>query len=330
MKHDAAGNCATVLDGVSAFRMTIARFKEMVASAIDESTIVSFWTADNSTTRSGKTKILLDMVAGASSSSSEHCVDSASKKTAHSLTFDEDRNPMVDDGVKTLLAEEVADVLANLVRRSSKKEGRRQCPMCPFRSFKHIRGLRTHIQKHHTEKQQYICSGTKQMKIVLALFDDAASSQIQPTRLLQQSASLLQENVQPELSNSVNKIDKHMRLVLDSSGPRYVHAACIGKELVRQTSPEFVLHSFLCRHVAEGGSSESRAGALALFTGKIMWQLYHGAPVVLFCDIESHSKVRSMVTRFHMQAIEQGNKTTTLFPTNSRHWHPIMEDVGVF
>ena len=59
-----------------------------------------------------------------------------------------------------------------------------------------------------------------------------------------------------------------------------------------------------------------------------MWQLYHGAPVVLFCDIESHSKVRSMVTRFHMQAIEQGNKTTTLFPTNSRHWHPIMEDVA--
>ena len=265
VKHDAAGNCTTVLDGVSAFRMTIARFKEMVASAIDESTIVSFWTADNSTTRSGKTKILLDMVAGASSSSSEHCVDSASKKTAHSLTFDEDRNPMVDDGVKTLLAEEVADVLANLVRRSSKKEGRRQCPMCPFRSFKHIRGLRTHIQKHHTEKQQYICSGTKQMKIVLALFDDAASSQIQPTRLLQQSASLLQENVQPELSNSVNKIDKHMRLVLDSSGPRYVHAACIGKELcVRRVRNLYYTHSFADMLLREAVLNHAQAPWLCL------------------------------------------------------------------
>ena len=35
-----------------------------------------------------------------------------------------------------------------------------------------------------------------------------------------------------------------------------------------------------------------------------------------------------MVTRCHMQAIEQGSRMTTMFPTNSRHWHPILEDVA--
>ena len=108
-----------------------------------------------------------------------------------------------------------------------------------------MRGLRIHIQKHHTEKTQFICSGTKQMKIVLALFDDAASSQKQPARLLQQSASLLQKTVQPEVSNSMNRIDKHIRLVLDCSGPRYVNVDCIGNDLcVRRVRNLYYTHSF--------------------------------------------------------------------------------------
>ena len=50
-------------------------------------------------------------------------------------------------------------------------DGRRRCPMCPFRSFTRLRLLRTHVSKHHTEKTQYVCSGTKQVKVVLSLYD---------------------------------------------------------------------------------------------------------------------------------------------------------------
>ena len=245
VKHDATGNCTTIMDGASAFRMTITQFQEVVASAVDESSIVSFWIPDESTTENSKAKILLDMVAGASSSSSDHGAEAAPVKVAGKLVFDEEHDPTIDDGIKTLLAEEVAEISANLQSRSIRRDGRRLCPMCPFRSFKHMRGLRIHIQKHHTEKTQFICSGTKQMKIVLALFDDAASSQKQPARLLQQSASLLQKTVQPEVSNSMNRIDKHIRLVLDCSGPRYVNVDCIGNDLcVRRVRNLYYTHSF--------------------------------------------------------------------------------------
>ena len=245
VKHDATGNCTTVMDGASAYRMTITQFQEVVASAVDESSVVSFWTPDEGTNENSKAKILLDMVAGASSSSSEHGAEAAPGKVAGNLIFDEEHDPTIDDGIKTLLAEEVAEISANLQSRSIRRDGRRLCPMCPFRSFKHMRGLRTHIQKHHTEKTQFICSGTKQMRIVLALFDDAASSQTQPARLLQQSASILQKTVQPEVSNSINKIDKHIRLVLDCSGPRYVNVECIGNELcVRRVRNLYYTHSF--------------------------------------------------------------------------------------
>ena len=83
------------------------------------------------------------------------------------------------------------------------------------------------------------------MKIVLALFDDAASSQTPPARLPHESAHLLRETAQPEVSSSTNRIDKHIRLVLDCSGPRYVNAECIGDDLcVRRVRYLYYTHSF--------------------------------------------------------------------------------------
>ena len=109
-----------------------------IASAVDESSVVSFWTPDEGTNENSKAKILLDMVAGASSSSSEHGAEAAPGKVAGNLIFDEEHDPTIDDGIKTLLAEEVAEISANLQSRSIRRDGRRLCPMCPFRSFKHM------------------------------------------------------------------------------------------------------------------------------------------------------------------------------------------------
>ena len=69
---------------------------------------------DESTTENSKAKILLDMVAGASSSSSDHGAEAAPVKVAGKLVFDEEHDPTIDDGSKTLLAEEVAEISANL------------------------------------------------------------------------------------------------------------------------------------------------------------------------------------------------------------------------
>ena len=83
------------------------------------------------------------------------------------------------------------------------------------------------------------------MKIVLALLHDAPSSQTPPARLLHESARLLRETVQPEVRSSINRIDRHIRLVLDCSGLRYVNAECIGDDLrVRRVRNLYYKHSF--------------------------------------------------------------------------------------
>ena len=59
-----------------------------------------------------------------------------------------------------------------------------------------------------------------------------------------------------------------------------------------------------------------------------MSELVYEIIAILICHIDTEPKVRSMVTRCRMQAIDQGSRMTTMFPTNSRHWRPIMEDVA--
>lgn len=51
-------------------------------------------------------------------------------------------------------------------------------------------------------------------------------------KYLLRSAQVLQEQVQPPLPSSVNWIDKSIRLVLDSTGPRYVNVTVLGHSLV--------------------------------------------------------------------------------------------------
>ena len=100
-----------------------------------------------------------------------------------------------------------------------------RCPACPFRMFKRRDQLRTHMQRHHTQKQQFCCSGTKQLRIVLALHDaDQLLGKTKQTNYLQRSAVLLRASVKPNLSRSRNSIDRNIRLLLDSKGPRFVHA----------------------------------------------------------------------------------------------------------
>ena len=101
--------------------------------------------------------------------------------------------------------------------------GRKGCPFCPFRSFASLRYLRTHIGKYHCVERQFIAAGTKQIKVVLALYDEAASSQAAPQSLLRESAALLRSTVDPPLPHSMSNIDKKIRLVFDGTGPAYVN-----------------------------------------------------------------------------------------------------------
>ena len=122
-----------------------------------------------------------------------------------------------------MLEDEVKAIVEQAKKPKRAINGRHRCPGCPFRSFKERRRLRTHLEKYHVVKNQYAPSGTKQLKVILALYDYAASSQQAPCDLLQRSANVIRESVKSPLPATNNLIDKHIRLVYDADGPRYVN-----------------------------------------------------------------------------------------------------------
>ena len=164
---------------------------------------------------------------------------------ANRLSFDDENVPVFNDHILESLEKETNDVSNDLQKKSMRCEGRRQCPLCPFRSFTQLRLLRTHITKHHVKHNQYVCSGTKQVKVILALYDHAASSQSKCTELLQESAAVLRQTIQPPLQCQHNNIDKQIRLIFDATGPKYVNVSNIGSTMqVRRVRNLYYTHSF--------------------------------------------------------------------------------------
>eukprot|EP00435_Cladocopium_sp_Y103_P028911 s785_g7.t1 len=106
------------------------------------------------------------------------------------------------------------------------------CPLCPWRSFQSPSRVKEHLSKYHVAKNQYCCSGTKQLKCVLSLHDSDMIAGARHGKYLLRSAQVLREQVQPPLPSSVNWIDKSIRLVLDSTGPRRPFAEQLFQEIV--------------------------------------------------------------------------------------------------
>ena len=128
----------------------------------------------------------------------------------------------VGDAILTSLRQEVASALATLTDRSwSGTAAAFPCPLCPFRSFDRKLRLIAHVRTFHDALHQYCCSGTKQLKIVAALYDSDQMKCVSSVSFLTRSAVILRKTVQPSLDPSCNFVDKLIGLVLTSSGPEY-------------------------------------------------------------------------------------------------------------
>ena len=252
VRVDASESGVTILDGATVYKLNIATLREIHCAAVDHSTIVSYWTRDPQEKKGDKSAILLDMVAGArdepddsDEDASEGQEEGRPVECPNRLSFDDDGVPTFNDHILESLEKETNDVSNDLQKKSMRYEGRRQCPLCPFRSFTELRWLKTHIAKHHVKQNQYVCSGTKQVKVILALYDHAASSQSTRADLLQESAAILRQTVQPPLQSNHNSIDKQIRLIFDATGPKYVNISNIGNTLqVRRVRNLYYTHSF--------------------------------------------------------------------------------------
>ncbi|CAE6939324.1 unnamed protein product [Symbiodinium sp. CCMP2592] len=139
VRLDASGSHATLFDGATVYKMSMLLLSEIHDAAVDHSTIVSYWKREARDKPDEKAALLLDMAAGADSDGSD---ERDSDDVKPKFTLDEDDSPVISDGIKTLLSEEVKTVSEEL------------------RSFAQLRQLQTHIEKHHAVENQYVRSGS--------------------------------------------------------------------------------------------------------------------------------------------------------------------------
>ena len=126
-----------------------------------------------------------------------------------------------------------------------KSRGTMPCPLCPFRTFHRRDHWERHARRYHSRRQQYCCSGTKQLSIVIALHDADQLHRRRGRNYLQRSADVLRRSVRPALSAKCNAIDKHIRLLLDGSGPKVVHAEYLKAGVTaRRVGRLWYTHSF--------------------------------------------------------------------------------------
>ena len=127
-------------------------------------------------------------------------------------------------------------------------------------------GLLTHVRKYPTDINQYVCSGAKQIKVILALHDHAAGLQLPVCQYLQESARLMAATVVPPPCTSRNYVDKTIRLLFKSSGPEYINVSELGKTVVARrvrniyydkSFAEMLFQEVLMHHVQAGCLADS-------------------------------------------------------------------------
>lgn len=150
------------------------------------------------------------------SESEPEVIEIAGSDSETASLLEDDGVVVVDAILLQSLALEVAAAAAR-GRYKKLKQGF-ACPCCPWRCFQSPGRVTEHLRKYHVERNQYCCSGTKQIKCILSLHDsDMIRSQPEGI-YLQRSAQLLRQQVLPPLSHSINSIDKNIRLLLDAQG----------------------------------------------------------------------------------------------------------------
>ena len=171
---------------------------------------------------------LLDLQAGASGGEDHQCeahtLDGDSEKAASDREVDEEAATDVADVLLQCLEQEVREVQKPKTITKADARNRVRCPMCPFRSWQKKNGHRVldHIRQYHTARQQYAASGTKQLKLVIAMHDqDRLQGRPPAGDYLRRSADMMRSSIRTPLPEGVNNVDKKIRLVFTGRGPEY-------------------------------------------------------------------------------------------------------------
>ena len=118
----------------------------------------------------------------------------------------------VGDELMRLMQQEVDDAIEMISSCQRRKlSSVFACSLCPFRQFGRKAALLDHLRVHKSPGHQCVCSGTKQLKIALALYDNDQLSGRTSCAYIRRSAEELQRTVIPSLDINHNNIDKTTR-----------------------------------------------------------------------------------------------------------------------
>jgi hypothetical protein len=155
--------------------------------------------------------------------------------------------------------------------------------------------IRDQIRLYHVVGKQYCCSGTKQLKVIIALYDNDVLLRQSPCKLLHRSAQLLREHVVPALNSAHNEIDRNIRMILDDKVVKFVNAESLKAMSLR------------------------RVGNL-LYTQSFAEMLFQE---IIVCNCKISAAIPRLLMHMHQAGCQLGN----LLPVHTRYWWPIVEDI---
>ena len=164
----------------------------------------------------------LDLLAGSSSI----------KKRPASIRQHQDpqNDGEVDVGaeLRRLLCDEVTAAIRATQARAGNLFPPTVCPCCPWRQFERRRCLVEHLQHQHTEAKRFCPAGTKQLRVVVALYDhDRLHDRTPQPTFLARASELLRKTVKGNMPRNRSFIDKSLRCVFHSDGPEFVNIRSI-------------------------------------------------------------------------------------------------------
>ncbi|CAE7587277.1 unnamed protein product [Symbiodinium natans] len=216
-----------ITDGAERFSMSMQDFSRMCSEATDRKYILFIFLGHKPESSpldadEDEYTLLLETQAGAAGGDYDEVPDAFVRDVE--LPFSSSDNPehednQEDEGI-THVADRLLDALEEEVNSFLSKDSSSRalviqkaevsaCPFCPSRTWERNRPGRVvaHIQKHHTRSKQFVASGTKQLKVVIALHDQDQCERRKAGNYLARSAALLSAH----LDDSVYAL--HARLV---------------------------------------------------------------------------------------------------------------------
>lgn len=205
------------------------------------------------------------------------------------FVIDDEGQITFQDIINDSLEEEVHAFMAEIEHNNIRKmHGAYCCPFCPFRAFGRLCQLSDHLRRHHVAAKQFVCSGKKQVKVILALHDSDSVRKENGADYLFRSAVLLRTQVVPPLDRNKNFIDKSLRLLLEKDGPRYVNQKALGEQIVARRVLNIYYGKLSCTIRAFLGSSRTctcnvivltcvRAGSYFFAVSTMPWNDVHSS-----------------------------------------------------